>query len=181
MTASQRVDPSDEALAAFVSPTASSVVDDLNGLRTHLGVWVQNWVGVGVVIALAPVLVPTLWIARNVFQADAPDYFQALSYALTKALTNPFKANAGTATDTGNSSVVNHKMSSAATDSTDTSAPKASRRVHRAAPEQGSASKRRSAQPNTAAGRTAAKHADAPKAGTHRAERRAGRGTRCVN
>ena len=104
--------------------------------------------------------------------ANAPDSLFNFSRRLTDFFVPPLQA----ATASGASVVASREMSSAAADSTDTSAPKpsvgASRRVHRAVPDQGSATKHRAAQPNTAAGRTAAKHADAQKAGSRPAERR---------
>ncbi|WP_163751615.1 hypothetical protein [Mycolicibacterium helvum] len=187
----RQVDPSDATLPvpSSSSPVASEVAapNPLAPLQ-QIGNWVGGLLALGLLIVGPPVLEPTVWLARRATGnttasnpiAYIPDYLKMLSDTFVGLVQYPFKVITGAAATTSASAasmVVNREMSSAAADSVDTSAPKASRQIHRAAPGQGKASNHRSAQPNTAAGRVAATHADAQKARTGpTAERHSGQG-----
>jgi hypothetical protein len=191
VAATQQADPNDVALASVSSPSSLSnevtrVVDQpfvqiVEKPFVQIAYWLGRWVELGAFIALAPVALPTLEFFHSLAPNLMSSYLDSVQWFLDRALVNPFTINPWPEA-TGASVALNREMSSAATDSTAASAPKpsvgGSRRAHRSAPEQGSAAKHEAAQPNTASGRTAAKHADAQKAGTRptTAERRSGQG-----
>jgi hypothetical protein len=168
MAASQQVDPSDVALTAAASPTASSTLDPL----TSLQVAVDRLIRTGLSIIVAPVAIPLSLLEITLMVATGRTYpvLSAIVNLLLSVWPKKYPASASTA-----SVAANREMSSAAADSADTSAPKpsvgASRRVHRAVPDQVSPPKQLAAQPDKTAARVAAKQADAQKVGTHRAER----------
>jgi hypothetical protein len=177
VTATQQVDPGDVALAASASP-ASGVWDVINSLQIQIDTLFRT----AFVVVASPVVVPLalLNVALTVTTGHSSPLLDAVLDFAFKFWTKPAPpSGAVSAAAADRSAKGNRVVSSAATDSTGAPAPKtsvaASRRLHRAVPDQVGASKPLANKPNKAPVRDAAK--DAPKPVTHPGERRSGQGT----
>ncbi|BBY62127.1 hypothetical protein MHEL_03700 [Mycolicibacterium helvum] len=176
--AAQQLGPSDAALTA---PAAAS-----RTATNNIAVFperIDRAIRKALFIITLPVSLPIIaagFVTNFLCVTGCSQFVQQLADLTARVGSFFFPSPSASVSVTAASVVTNREMSSAAADSANTTAPKASlaasRRSHSTGADQGSASKHLAAKQDRTVVRVAAKQADPQKAGTRRAERRSGQG-----